>query len=151
MKLSKPTFDLNKKEFFNVGFALKNERAKLHEVRTSTSSLVYKINEQYILIEYTNPLSLDEKMIFRTVKSSENDKIISLRKDRWARANLKEIVMGEGEKELAIFDLQKMFKSLLQEKSYFEYELYWTTHGGMILAVKNYLFFLQITEGQNGS
>ena len=53
-------------------------------------------------------------MVFRTIKSSDNDKIISLRKDRWARVNLKEIVMGEGENELATFDLQKMYKSLLQ-------------------------------------
>jgi len=48
-------FDFNKSELSNLGFVLKNERAKLHEVRTSTYSLVYKINEQYILIEYSTP------------------------------------------------------------------------------------------------
>lgn len=39
----------------------------------------------------------------------------------------------------------------MQENSYYEYDLYWTTHDGMILVVKNYIFFLQVLEGQNGS
>lgn len=43
-----------------------------------------------------------------------------------------------------------MYKTLLQEERYFEYDLHWTTHDGMILTVQNYLFFLQVVYNENG-
>ena len=44
-----------------------------------------------------------------------------------------------------------MYKELQQENAYYDYELFWTTHGGMILAIRNYLFFLQVIDGEYGT
>lgn len=46
--------------------------------------------------------------------------------------------------------MAKFFKALSQENTLFEYKIYWTTHDGIILLVKNYLFILQIVESSEG-
>ena len=45
---------------------------------------------------------------------------------------------------LVSFDLAKFFKALTQDNILFEYKIYWYTHDGIILLVKNYLFILQL-------
>lgn len=48
------------------------------------------------------------------------------------------------------FDLVKFFKLLTLENTLLEYEIYWTTHDGIVLLLKNYVFVLELVEGSEG-
>ena len=51
---------------------------------------------------------------------------------------------------LVSFDLAKFFKALTQDNVLFQYKIYWYTHDGIILLVKNYMFILQLVESSEG-
>ena len=89
------------------------------------------------------------KFIATTIRSTPNE-IISLRNGRWAEKTLERIIVGHMQDTWVSFDLGKFFKTLTQDSVFFEYKIYWTTHDGIILLVKNYLFVLQLVESSEG-
>ena len=84
---------------------------------------------------------VNHKVIVKNIRSSSK-RMISLRNGRWAEMSITNILVGEEKKNLVSFDLAKFFKALTQDNVFFDYQLYWTTHDGLLLLVKNYLFVL---------
>lgn len=60
------------------------------------------------------------------------------------------ITVGEGKRKLVEFDVQKMVKNLTQDNLLLPFEIYWTTHDGIVLSIKNYIFVLQLIESSEG-
>ena len=58
--------------------------------------------------------------------------------------------MGSSEKVLATFSLNRLLKILDSEKQAYEYSLYSISGGGMLIILKNYVFFLQLVEDEKG-
>ena len=123
-----------------VSFIIKNERFKLQSVNIFTKSLIYKMGSDNVLMEYRLE---NDKIIASNVRTTSNQ-IISLRNGRWAEPLNTSIIFGQSDRSLVTFDLQKFFKSLTQDNILFDYNIHWTTHDGIILVVKNYIFILQI-------
>ena len=42
--------------------------------------------------------------------------------------------------------MEKFYKTLDQSNQYFDYNAYWITHDGIGIVIRNYLFFLQVTQ-----
>lgn len=73
-------FRWNIEKMSSIGLAIKNEKAKLLEVFPFTKSLLYKMGEQHLLMEY---MVVNDKIVTKTIKSS-SCKCISLKEGKWA-------------------------------------------------------------------
>jgi hypothetical protein len=61
-----------------------------------------------------------------------------------------EIRVGSAEKVLATFSLNRLLKILDCENQAYDYSLYSIVGGGMVIILKNYVFFLQLVEDEKG-
>ena len=63
---------------------------------------------------------------------------------------MNELVLGEGDKKLASFSIIKLLKILDSQNKNIQYEVHAINGNGIIVMMKNYVFFLNIVEDQRG-
>ena len=74
-----------------VSFVIRNERFKLFEVNMHTKSLVYRMGDDFVLMEYKLE---NEKIVIANIRTTKN-KIISLRNGRWAEMLNNSFLVGK--------------------------------------------------------
>ena len=139
-------YKLEKGSISLAGLALKNERAELIEVNKFTSTLTYKVSEQFIVFNYK---IVGAKVVCSTLRSNSRQ-LIPVKGEMWIEKQQTEFSLGQGEKILTVFSLSKLLRLLDSENKIYDYSLYSLNDGGLSLLLKNYVFFLQILLDERG-
>ena len=138
---------LNKEKNLSAcGFAIRNEKAALIETDPSAKTLLYRLNNQHVLMSYR---LAGGKVVASTLKSSSS-RCVGLEGGRWAEQGTGEIKVGQADKVQAEFPLSRLYKLLDYENKQFEYSISPIASGGIAIQIKNYVFFLQLIEDEKG-
>lgn len=130
-----------------VGFAIRNEKAVLIEVSNYAKTLLYKIGEQYLLLQYK---VVAGKVATSSIKSSSFP-CSATKTGRWIEQTPQEIRVGSGDRQITAFSLSKLYKILDVEIRDYGYVAVGIYGNGITLIIRNYAFFLELVEDEKGS